>query len=173
MNLKTLPNELKFLIEKYTAAGLEITTPPIPETENSDYRAYRFGLNNYNIVFRVAKTTPTKIGQFVTLWKRPRPHDEIAPLDTTDNIDFVIVNVSDGIHSGQFIFNTKILAVKDIFSRDSKGEKRAFRLYPPWTNPSSPQALKTQKWQLPYFLSFNGNEHLNAEQMRKLFEKND
>ena len=42
----------------------------IPEPENSKYGAYSFKVNDLNIRFRVGKTTPTKIGQFVTFWKR-------------------------------------------------------------------------------------------------------
>lgn len=41
------------------------------EVASSEYGACRLGLDDYTIVFRVAKTTPTKIGQFVTIWKRP------------------------------------------------------------------------------------------------------
>lgn len=40
---------------------------PIPERESAEYGAYIFQLNSANVRFRVAKITPTKIGQFVTL----------------------------------------------------------------------------------------------------------
>ena len=43
---------------------------PVSESQNSEYGAYIFKLNDISIRFRVAKITPTKIGQFVTLWER-------------------------------------------------------------------------------------------------------
>nr|WGE07832.1 MepB family protein [Bacillus subtilis] len=39
-------------------------------------------------------------------------------------------------------------------SHNSKKGKTAFRVYPPWTEPVSKQAVKTQQWQLRYFFSF-------------------
>ena len=81
-------NPLYTLIKNiYEPAGMKITTAPVAEPESAEYGAYRFGLNDKNIVFRVAKTTPTKIGQFVTLWKRQNAGDVIMPFDTTDSIE--------------------------------------------------------------------------------------
>jgi hypothetical protein len=40
---------------------------PIMEAESAEYGAYTFELNDLSVRFRVAKITPTKIGQFVTL----------------------------------------------------------------------------------------------------------
>ncbi|EJP05170.1 MepB domain protein [Leptospira interrogans serovar Bulgarica str. Mallika] len=40
------------------------------EKEGSDYGACNFELKKWKITFRVAKITPKKVGQFVTLWKR-------------------------------------------------------------------------------------------------------
>ncbi|URJ45226.1 MepB family protein [Paenibacillus polymyxa] len=40
-------------------------TGPIPEKQNADYGAYFFNLNAHSIRFRIVKTTPKKIGQFV------------------------------------------------------------------------------------------------------------
>ena len=40
------------------------------EAESQEYGACEFEMNNKQIKFRVAKITPTKIGQFVTFWKR-------------------------------------------------------------------------------------------------------
>ena len=39
----------------------------IKEEESSEYGAYFFDLNSLSVRFRVAKITPTKVGQFVTL----------------------------------------------------------------------------------------------------------
>ena len=87
-----IPLELTRLIQNvYEPAGLKITSPVECETESIEYGACRFGLNGFNIVFRTAKITPKKLGQFATLWERPTPNSSIILLDISDNIDFVIV----------------------------------------------------------------------------------
>lgn len=153
----------------YIKAGLKITSLRI-EPESGEYGASRFNVNGYNVAFRIAKTTPRKIGQFVTIWKRLNPTDEIMPIDITDNIDFIVINVFDEINLGQFIFDKKILLEKDIFSKNSRGGKRAFRVYPPWAEPFSSQALKTQKWQSSYFFDLMKDETININQVRRLFK---
>ena len=60
-NLEGLPNDLIYSIQKiYVPAGLQVTTKALREPESSEYGACRFGLNDYGIAFRVAKTTPTE-----------------------------------------------------------------------------------------------------------------
>lgn len=61
------------LHDLYLPAGLQLTRPIVAEAESAEYGACRFALEGHSIVFRVAKITPTKTGQFVTLWKRPAP----------------------------------------------------------------------------------------------------
>lgn len=170
-DLECLPNELIFAIQNlYIPAGLNVTTLGLRESESSEYGACRFGLNGKTVAFRIAKTTPRKIGQFVTIWKRQTLRDPIAPLDATDNVEFLVVSVSSGIRSGQFVFDKEILITKNIMSQGAKGGKRAFRLYPPWTKPLSKEALKTQKWQLSYFFSFVKDGIVNLEEVSKLFK---
>jgi hypothetical protein len=165
-----LPHQLNSAIENiYHPAGLHITQAPQREIESSEYDACRFGLNNQNIVFRVAKTTPTKIGQFVTLWKRPSPASEIAPLDVNDNISHVVVTVFDENHRGQFVFNQDILSKKGVMSRAGIGGKRAIRVYPPWTQPIAKQAIKTQQWQLQYFLPIQSDVTADCQLVSRLF----
>ena len=153
------------LDEIYAPAGIQITADPIPELESLEYNAYRFGLNGKKIVFRSAKITPTKIGQFVTLWKRPSPDAEIAPLDIHDHIDFVVISVSDGGLHGQFIFDQKILLAKGVMSNNGKGGKRAMRIYPSWSKPIAKEAIKTQQWQLQYFVEGTSDKN----KVRRLF----
>ncbi|QIP41117.1 hypothetical protein G9444_3873 [Rhodococcus erythropolis] len=43
---------------------------PIPESEGAEYGAHTLTVNGLPTVYRTAKTTPTKLGQFVTLWRR-------------------------------------------------------------------------------------------------------
>jgi hypothetical protein len=53
----------------FNKCGFELSNIEI-EKESSEYCAYRFEINTKKILFRQAKITPTKTGQFVTLWKR-------------------------------------------------------------------------------------------------------
>lgn len=58
-----IPNDLIAAIQDvYTPAGMQLTDLAIREAESAEYGASRFGLDGHTIVFRVAKTTPTKIG---------------------------------------------------------------------------------------------------------------
>lgn len=171
-DLENLPLELVHSIQKvYLPAGLNLTQKAFREAEGGEYEACSFSLNGHNIAFRVAKITPTKLGQFVTIWKRSTPQDKIVPLDIDDGVDFVIVSVSNGIYHGQFIFDQKILLEKRIMSQNTQEGKRAFRIYPPWTQPISSTALATQKWQLPYFLYLEPTLDNNREEVRRLFKQ--
>lgn len=124
-----------------------------PENESAEYFACDAIFEGKIAKFRIAKVTPKKVGQFVTLWKREN-NGPIQPFDALDNIDFVIVAVQDGEKMGQFIFPKSILITKEIFS-DKKEGKRAIRVYPSWDIAVNPQAIRTQKWQLQYFQKIN------------------
>jgi len=130
--------------------GLEIKSVCL-DKESTDYDACQLLLNNKKVLFRTAKTTPTKTGQFVTLWKRT-PKGPIAPFEIEDDFELIIINTKTENHFGQFVFPKAILIEKGIFSSDLKEGKRAFRVYPPWNKTTSKQAQKTQQWQLEYFL---------------------
>lgn len=155
----------------YKPAGMTLTDEARREEESAEYGACRFSLNGQVIVFRVAKTTPTKIGQFVTLWKRPTPTSEIAPLDSGDGVAFVVVSVADETRHGQFVFDREILAAKGVMSIDGEGGKRAIRVYPPWSRPVAKQAVRTQQWQLKYFLALDQSGHADPVQVRQVFKK--
>ena len=166
-----IPNDLIAAIQDvYTPAGMQLTDLAIREAESAEYGASRFGLDGHTIVFRVAKTTPTKIGQFVTIWKRPTSGSIIAPLDIDDGVAFVVVSVFDATHRGQFVFDQKILASKGIMAINGKGGKRAIRVYPPWVKPVAKQAVRTQQWQLRYFLPLEQSGNADSVQVRRLFE---
>jgi hypothetical protein len=166
-----LPQELLRAIgEVYEPAGMKITQPATREAESAEYGACRLELDGSPIVFRVAKTTPTKLGQFVTVWKRPTPASEIAPFDSSDQVAFVVVAVSDASRRGQFVFSRRVLVEKGILSRAGKGGKRAIRVYPPWVTPAASAALATQKWQLESFLSLESNPSATAAEARRLFK---
>jgi len=164
-NTSKIPNDLIIAKELvYDSCNFECSEPQ-SELESQDYNAFEFKINNLSIKFRTAKITPTKTGQFVTLWKRNK-NGIIEPFDLNDAIDFVIVNVRKEDLLGQFIFPKSILLQKGIFSTATKEGIRATRVYPPWDKTSSKQALKTQKWQLDYFYEISPN--LNLDQFKKL-----
>lgn len=80
----------------------------IMEAESTEYGAYTFELNGLSVRFRVAKITPTKIGQFVTLWKLIE-NGPIQPYDICDPVDLFIVSTRKGDHFGQFVFSKAVL----------------------------------------------------------------
>lgn len=73
----------------YDPSNFKCSKPQIA-IESVEYGASSFTINNYFIEFRVAKSTPIKVGQFVTLWKRIN-NGSIQPYDILDRIDFFIV----------------------------------------------------------------------------------
>lgn len=154
--LAGLPPHLVAAIQHaYKPAGIRVTSAPVREAESAEYDACRLGLDGDEVAFRTAKTTPTKIGQFVTLWKRPAPGEAIAPFDICDEIAFVIVSVGDATHCGQFVFSQELLVEQGVMSHGQTPGKRALRVYPPWTTPTSRMALRTQRWQLPCFVGMS------------------
>lgn len=138
------------------------------DKESKDYSACSFKINNFSVKFRQAKITPTKIGLFVTFWKRSITTQEIIPFDASDNFDFFIVGVNYQDHIGQFIFPKQALIKNKVISVKHTGGKRAIRVYPPWDKTDNVQAKKTQLWQLPFFFDIHSKD-LNHEKIKNLF----
>lgn len=151
----------------YTPCNLDCSEP-IHESHNAEYGAYMFNLNALSIRFRVAKITPTKIGQFVTLWERIGD-GPIQPYDISDPADLFIICTRKENNFGQFVFPKAVLGNQDILSNKGEGGKRAIRVYPPWDNPTSRQAQKTQKWQLEYFLEIPTDKPLDFLRAQMLY----
>ncbi|MFF4606905.1 MepB family protein [Streptomyces sp. NPDC001339] len=145
---------------------------PLPEPESAEYAAHRFTLDGLSVRFRVAKTTPTKVGQFVTVWQRSA-EGPIRPFDADDGIDLVVISSRDSGHFGQFVFPREVLCERGIMSRNGSGGKRGFRVYPPWVTTTSRQARGTQAWQVNYFLSIEGLEEngrpVDVERVQALY----
>lgn len=137
----------------YAPIGLACTDVA-PEAESADYAAHTLRLGGLRVCFRVAKTTPTKVGQFVTLWKRVG-RGPIAPFDLGDPVDVFVVSTRSGPHFGQFVFPKTVLVAHGVVAQPGKDGKRALRVYPPWDTPTSRQALTTQAWQSAYFLDLS------------------
>jgi hypothetical protein len=149
----------------FDKCGLEMTE--LKEKESKEYSAYTFSLNGLSVLYREAKTTPTKAGQFVTLWKRNK-NKIIEPFESTDKIDLVIINTHKEDNAGQFIFTKQALLNNKVFTHESKEGKRAIRVYPPWEKELNKQAQKTQQWQLEYFLETSDNKPLEIARALKL-----
>ena len=145
-----------------------ICSQPVMESESSEYGAYSFELNGFSIRFRVAKITPTKIGQFVTLWKRFEK-GPIQPYDDSDPVDFFVINTRTADRCGQFIFPKSILCQQGVFAINDIGGKRAIRVYPPWDIAVNRQAQKTQKWQIDYFLETSKHSAIDAVRAKMLY----
>jgi hypothetical protein len=145
-------------------------TEPIIEIESAEYSACYFKLNNLHISFRKAKITPTKVGQFVTLWKRIES-GIIAPFENTDSIDLVLINVINDNQFGQFVFPKSVLCEKGILTVNEKEGKRGFRVYPPWDKTTNKQAIKTQNWQLNYFLDLSKFQSETLEKAKSLYNR--
>ena len=122
------------------------------EKESAEYGSVRFEMDGQTCLYRQAKHTPKKVGQFAALWKRPAMSGEIAPFDYDDGIDRVIILVGEHPRFGVFVFPCRLLVEKDIFSEKSIGGKRAFRVYAPWVMPSAAQAKQAKIWQCDHFV---------------------
>lgn len=161
-------SDLQYVKEQiYDRCGF-ICTNPFTHAESTEYAACSFELNNKKIQHRLSKITPTKIGQFVTIWKR-NADGITAPYDLSDAIDFIIITSRQDQQLGQFIFPVSVLAEKGIVSKNGKSGKRGIRVYPPWDKPESKQALATQKWQSKFFIPMSADNLNNLDLIKQLF----
>lgn len=152
-------------ISLYSKSQL-VYSPPISENEGADYGAGICTINNLKTVLRSSKITPKKIGQFVTLWKRDN-QGVTTPYSQSDHIDLVIINSRKGNLFGQFIFPMSILIKHKILSSHTSKGKRGFRVYPPWDKAINNQAVKTQSWQLEFFLEITQSPDM--KRMKELY----
>ncbi|MFD7066551.1 MepB family protein [Streptomyces sp. NPDC059913] len=128
---------------------------PVHEPESAEYAACAFTLDGRSVRFRSARTTPTKVGQFVTVWQRSE-EGPIRPFDMDDGVDLFVISCRDTNGFGQFVFPREVLCERGIVSRNGSGGKRGFRVYPPWVTTTSRQARNTQAWQMHHFLDLGG-----------------
>lgn len=119
--------------------------------ESQEYTACTFRLNGKRIEFRLAKITPKKTGQFVTVWKRSSL-GITQPFDESDDLDFMMIACESKTDFGVFIFPKNVLVEKKIISKNEIGGKRGIRVYPTWVITENLQSTKTQLWQKEYFV---------------------
>ncbi|MDJ0385314.1 MepB family protein [Streptomyces sp. G-G2] len=141
---------------------------PVAEAESSAYAAHGFSVGGLTVRFRVAKVTPTKVGQFVTVWKRSAG-GPIQPFDSTDAIDLFVISARDPHHFGQFVFPMDALRRHGVVAVDGRGGKRAFRVYPPWVTTTNRQAALAQAWQLGYFLHLPEDGPVDVDRAQELY----
>lgn len=139
------------------------------ETQNSDYGAGVFQLNSKLVRFRVAKITPTKIGQFVSLWEKDNANKNQA-FSFDNATDLLVINTfNDHGDFGQFVFPKEVLLKQNILKTANTKGKMAIRVYASWDTPTSKQAIATQKWQLPYFVKVDEKDSLQMQELLKLY----
>ena len=145
-------NELKIVKELvFDKCGFNLTNIHHSK-ESLEYAACSFQLNGKSIQFRSSKITPTKTGQFVTIWKRN--NDGITePFDTSDDIDFLIITSKSSDNFGLYIFPKSVLIENGIITNNSKKGKRGMRVYPTWDMAQNKQAERTQRWQTKHFIN--------------------
>ncbi len=157
------------MIEKLGNAGYALTilsgkaiSDLTEDLECSDYFGCNFLLGTFNVKFRKAKTTPKKIGQFVTLWKR-NSNGQTEPFCTEDDFDFYVIATEENDASGFFLFPKQILVKRQILTDGNVEGKCGFRVYPDWSVPENAQAKKTKSWQTEYFIDLDASEISKSE----------
>lgn len=133
----------------FTSLGLQITDSQ-QDKESAEYCGHFLTVNDKKIHYRVGKVTPTKIGQFVTFWKR-KGDSPIMPYDEEDDFDYYFIVCQTSENLGCFVFPKQLLVQKDYVSVEGEGGKRGFRVYPSWDKAENSQAKKSQAWQLDHF----------------------
>lgn len=148
-----------------TVLGLDISAA-VPEAENADYGAFVSGIGRSAVRFRVGKQTPTKVGLFVSVWRRAQD-GSTEPFAAEDCADLLVITARAGPRSGQFVFPTSALVEHGIVSVAGRGGKRGFRVYPPWSMAANKQARRSQEWQCGYFLDL---DKIDPRAARALYE---
>ncbi|MEW9503156.1 MepB family protein [Jeotgalibacillus marinus] len=141
------------------------------EKQNSNYGAGTFQLASRSVRFRVAKKTSNKVGQFVAFWEKDE-NNKNQPFSYEKAPDLLVINTAMSNNEfGQFIFPKEILAKQNILKTSTTKGKMAIRVYPSWDSPASKQAIKTQKWQLPYFIDMSNTNKLPIQKILELYSQ--
>ena len=174
---------MESLLNKYfSPEGYKITKAVEldPAPENGKYEALNFTLNDRKIVYRKGNVTTDRPGAFLSVWQRPAldngKGNKPIPL-TSNELDYLFVQVSSDSNHGMFIFPEAILEEKGIIASAKKKGKTGFRVFPPWTQDRgvvgtkvfSESGKKTQRWQLPYFIEIWDEGSIDAGKLEQLF----
>ena len=166
-NLTKTISEIELLNEYvFKICGVDLTNVKT-ESESQEYFAHNFQLNKQKVKFRIAKITPTKTGQFVSIWKR-NENGTTEPFNISDEFEFYIIATRHETRFGIFIFNKTVLSEKKILTSKNGEGKRGIRVYPTWNIAKNKQAIKTQSWQTNYFLECTHDNKIDIEKAKKL-----
>ena len=152
----------------YDPGGYDLKNLTI-HTEGSSYSSCSYEIKGKIIEYRSSKITPSKTGQFVTIWRRNK-EGITRPFDSSDEMDFIIISSATDENFGLFVFPKPVLLIKGIISQNSEGGKRGMRVYPPWDIVSNKQAEKTQSWQKKYFAWIKGNNQTYLSLIKTLLK---
>ncbi|MBC7937144.1 MAG: MepB family protein [Rhizobacter sp.] len=167
-DLDILKDTAFFLFKEWVQNKCRLVVSDIIESEESKaYAACTFQVNDANIIYRQSKITPTKTGQFVTIWKRNKAGITEA-FCSTDNFDYLTIVARSGLNIGAFIFPKNVLLENGIIGINGKDGKRGIRIYPPWDVAANKQAVKTQQWQKEYFIDLKDEENTTAGRVSKI-----
>ncbi len=157
-------------VNKIVYKPIQLTVKSIKEEkQNLNYGAGTFQLSSRTVRFRVAKKTPTKVGQFVAFWEKDENNkNQPFTYEGAPHL-LVITTAMDENEFGQFIFPKDILIKHNILKSSSTKGKMAMRVYPSWDSPISKQAMKTQEWQLPYFVDMSNPNKLPIDKIIELY----
>lgn len=149
--------------------GLDLACSPAKvEADNSEYGAAISKIGRSPVRFRVGKLTPTKVGLFVTVWRRSLG-GSTEPLPAEEDIDVLVVCVREDSRVGAFAFPKAALVKYGVVSVGGAGGKRGFRVYPPWSATTNRQAKKSQQWQCQYFFEITDGSAIDAQRAIRLF----
>ncbi len=123
----------------------------VKDDECHNYSGCSFQIDQFQVKYRKGRSTPRKIGYFVTLWKR-NDDRKTEPFSITDDFQFYIIDTEKDNKHGIFLIPRTILSEKQVLSSASKQGKRGFRVYAPWDLRDSKQAERTKEWQTDYFI---------------------
>lgn len=102
----------------------QITVESIQEEkQNAEYGAGVFRLSSKTVRFRVAKITPTKIGQFVAFWEKDNNNKNRPFLFEEAPELLVVTTFKNNNEFGQFVFPKDILVKKIYFELPPLQEK--------------------------------------------------
>lgn len=139
------------------------------EKQNVKYGAGTYQLASRSVRFRVANRTPAKVGQFVAIWEKDE-NNQNQPFTYEEAPDLLVITTfKNESEFGQFIFPKEILFKQDILRSHSTSGKMAMRVYSSWDLPTSKQAIKTQAWQLPYFVDLSNPSKLSIDKIKELY----
>lgn len=163
-----LPEDLSELVAVFTRLG-QAPAVPVAEGANAEYGAAITVIGDRRVRLRVGKITPTKPGHFVAVWQRAADGSTI-PYGAED-ADALLLSVREGAGHGVFLLDRATMVDRGIVSVSGAGGKRGFRVYSPWSEVKTAQALRSQRWQCERFVDLTAPAAQVDERLRGLWAR--